>query len=99
MSYNVTFTNKNITPIQIADDEVNYNLDLALFGYEEPLYGRSLQENFLHLLENFALGSLPNNDNLPNMADASLLDEADNIPVLHNPVNGQTWFNKTNSTL
>ncbi len=90
--YTISFTNKNLTPIAVRDDTINQQLDITLFGLSDTPYGQLLQENFLHLLEHFALPSTVSNENSPNTPEAI-------ETLLQNPISGELWYNKTNSTL
>jgi hypothetical protein len=90
--YTISFTNKNTTPIVVQDDTINQQLDITLFGLSETPYGQLLQENFLHLLEHFALPSNPSDSSAPNTSEAI-------EGLLQNPISGELWYNKNNSTL
>ena len=55
MSYNIKFTNKNKPGIEIAEDAINNAAtDITLFGRKRLEYGKDLNANLLHILENFA---------------------------------------------
>ena len=54
--YSVKFTNKNKTPIEVAETAIrNDAADITLFGRKKLEYGRDMNANFLHILENFAV--------------------------------------------
>ena len=64
MSYTVTFTESNNAakaPIVVADQTINTQTDVTFVGKNYSGYGPLIAENFLHLLENFASPSQPNN--------------------------------------
>lgn len=64
------------------------DLDVALFGRVKLEYGGTLNENLLHLLENFACPSLSTDPDAPDISIA--IDD-----LLENPTYGQLWFNTT----
>jgi microcystin-dependent protein len=64
MSYQVKYTettNPSKPPITVQDQTVNVDTDLSFPGKNYPGYGPVIAENFLHLLENFAKNSAPQN--------------------------------------
>jgi microcystin-dependent protein len=61
MTYNVNFTNPNIDPLQVRDNIVNEQTSLKFPGRNYTGYGQIIAENFLHLLENFANDTPPEN--------------------------------------
>ena len=65
MSYVIDYTNKDVpgyTPITVADQTLNANdSSLVFVGKNYPGYGKFIGENFLHLLENFASPTEPEN--------------------------------------
>jgi len=63
MAYTVNFTNAvQKTPITVDDNSRNTSdTSLTLIGRNEPSYGQSIAENFVHVLENFANPTSPNN--------------------------------------
>lgn len=63
MAYSVNFTDAvNKTPIVIDDNSRNtVDSSLTFIGRNEASYGQAIAENFLHLLENFANNTPPNN--------------------------------------
>lgn len=62
MSYTVKFTDENNkTPITVNDSTVNTQTSLALPGRNQRGYALTIAENFLHMLENFAFNSEPEN--------------------------------------
>lgn len=63
MAYSVNFTDSvNKTAITIDDNSRNtVDTSLTFVGRNEASYGQAIAENFLHLLENFANNTPPNN--------------------------------------
>lgn len=63
MPYEINFTDTaaNPTPITVNDQTLNTETDLTFVGKNYPGYSQFIGENFLHLLENFASDSEPNN--------------------------------------
>jgi microcystin-dependent protein len=58
--YDVNFTDvANNSPIQVSDNSVNQQTNLAFTGRNQRGYAENIAENFLHLLENFAAASPP----------------------------------------
>jgi hypothetical protein len=92
MSYTINFTDKRKTPIIIDDTDIDTSTDIALFGRNRLTYGEQLQENLLHILENF---SCPEDPLFPGNPD---LSKASNNAFQHITI-GQGWYNSTNSTL
>ena len=61
MSYTIKLTNNN-TLTEIIDGTINQtSTDLTLIGKNSTGYGIYFNDNFVHLLENFANTSQPNN--------------------------------------
>jgi hypothetical protein len=84
MAYTITKTDGNVFAT-IADGTVNTSSSVALIGKNYAGYGDFLDENFLHLLENFASPS----DGSGNPTNA----------LLTNPQTGQIWWDSTNTLL
>ena len=63
MAYTVNFTNAvQKTPITVDDNSINNSdTSISLIGRNEPSYGQAIAENFVHILENFANPTSPNN--------------------------------------
>ena len=60
--YTVKYTDENNkTPLKINDSTVNTDTPLAIPGRNQRGYAITIAENFLHLLENFAYNSAPDN--------------------------------------
>lgn len=91
--YDIKFTDTNKTPLAVqSDTELVGGLDIALFGRGFLEYGEELNENLLHLLENF---SCPENSLDSGNPDLSKVNEN----WLANPTEGQLWFNSSRSRL
>jgi len=54
MPYTLNFTDTTKNPITVEDSQLNTQTSLEFVGKNYPGYARSIGENFLHLLENFA---------------------------------------------
>lgn len=102
--YTIKFTNKNKTPIVVSETNVdNSSTDISLFGRKRLEYGRDMNANFLHLLENFAC---PQNQALfddtgevaPDLLQASFIADTTKR-LLSTPVEGQLWYNMTQESL
>ena len=62
MSYEIDRTDKiNYGSITVADQSVNQETSLSFVGKNYTGYAKSIAENFLHLLENFAAANPPTN--------------------------------------
>jgi microcystin-dependent protein len=58
--YNVNFTDtSNNTALTVSDNSVNQQTNLTFVGRNQRGYAESIAEDFLHLLENFAASSPP----------------------------------------
>ena len=61
MAYEVEFTdNINKGSLTVEDNDINNETSLVLVGKNLSDYGKVVNENFLHLLENFANSTSPN---------------------------------------
>ena len=92
-NYNVNYTDIQTTPIAMQEGtENNTTLDIAIFGNTFLEYGQELNENILHLLENFACPM--NAGNLLGNAtpDTTSLSGSYNA-LLSRPTKGQIWYN------
>jgi len=93
MIYNVNYTDSRKTPIQVDPDTQLNGLPVKLFGRAFLEYGEQLNETFLSILENFSIeqaeGLFPPEPNLTSFSS----------PRLENPVEGQTWHNKTDDAI
>tara|TARA_B100001287_G_C22686502_1_gene534069 strand:+ start:4864 stop:6876 length:2013 start_codon:yes stop_codon:yes gene_type:complete len=75
MAYNIPFTDQaNKGTINVEDNSINTETSVKLPGRLLSDYGTSINQNFLHLLENFA-----------------------NVNPPSNPVEGQLWYDTTDS--
>lgn len=91
--YTVNFTDVSTDPILVNEQGIDdTSTDLRLFGYIRLSWGEALQENLLHLLENFACPEDPATPGTPDTSRAV-------GNTLENPVEGQFWYNSTIDTL
>lgn len=88
VTYVINYTDNSKTPISVEEKTINQSLPIALFGRERLEYGELMNENILHLLENFACPEDSANPGNPDLAIA--LEH-----TLQNPVDGQLWYNST----
>lgn len=92
-TYVVNFTDISKEPISVLEQDVdNTSTDISLFGLIRLRYGEELQENLLHLLENYASpedASAPGNPNLAKTYNG----------LLANPIEGQFWYNSSSKRL
>ena len=61
MPYTIDYSDSGKSPIVVNDGTVDTSTSLSLIGKNYTNFGEVLNENQLHLLENFASGSAPNN--------------------------------------
>jgi hypothetical protein len=61
MPYTVDYSESGKTPIVVNDGTVNTSTSLKLLGKSYNRFGEYLNENLLHLLENFAATTAPDN--------------------------------------
>jgi microcystin-dependent protein len=62
MAYQVRFTDQTVNnPLQVEDNTIEQSTSLDFPGRNLTGYGQAIAENFLHLLENFAAKSPPDN--------------------------------------
>jgi hypothetical protein len=88
-TYVVHFTDVNATPISVYEQSVDdTSTDISIFGYIRLSYGEALQENLLHVLENFACPEDPLVPGIPDLATTY-------GNLLQNPTRGQFWYNST----
>lgn len=92
MTYTVKFTNKNKAPIIIDDAQIDTSTDVTLFGRTRLAYGEALQDNLLHILENFSCPEDPYNPGNPNLA-------VSDDDIFRSPIEGQCWYNSTKDVL
>lgn len=98
MSYNVKFTDKNKLPIEIAENTINVDNDVTLFGRKKLEYGEDLNANLLHILENFACDEEVGNPGVPDTTTTSTIADTAK-KLLTTPVQGQLWWNKTQNCM
>jgi hypothetical protein len=90
-TYNINFTDASKQPIEVEETGINEDYSIKFPGRIRLEWGKDVNENLLHLLENFAVESSNVDQDLPN--------DALSKSRLSNPVEGQLWFNKTNKRL
>ncbi len=61
MPYTINYSTGSKTPIVVNDGTVDTTTSISLIGKNYTRFGEILNENFLHLLENFASGTAPTN--------------------------------------
>lgn len=103
--YNIRHTDSNIAPIIVPQHGINRDMDISLFGRNKLMYGESMNENLLHLLENFACPhAIPDpmapNDpyGTPDLTLAKTKTDS-TAKMLSNPINGQLWYDTTNHVI
>ena len=96
--YNVNKTDIRLDSIEIDEKEINQSTDITLFGRKKLQYGTQLNQNLLHLLENFACPENPFNPGNPDLNTASA-DQVSGQKFLSKPTNGQLWYNSTQNCL
>jgi microcystin-dependent protein len=88
-SYLVNYTDTNKTPITVPDQLGDNSTSLTLSGRQSNSYAVEIAENFLHLLENFAKNSEPENpvegqlwfDASPNSLQLKVFDGTAFVPA------------------
>lgn len=97
--YIVKFTDKNKTPITVVETNVNNSsTDISLFGRKRLEYGRDMNANFLHILENFACEENPLLPGNPDLTKTSFIADTTKR-LLSTPIEGQMWYNSTQESL
>ena len=61
MPYTIDYSTSSKTPIVVNDGTVDTSTSVSLIGKNYTRFGEILNENMLHLLENFASGTAPTN--------------------------------------
>lgn len=61
MPYTIDYSTSSKTPIVVNDGTVDTSTSISLIGKNYTRFGEILNENMLHLLENFASGTAPTN--------------------------------------
>lgn len=85
MSQRINHTDTEKLPITILDGEIDTTLDIGLIGRNTKGFGEQLNENFLHLLENFAAPTPPTRP----IEGELWFDNANNILMQYTTTN--TW--------
>lgn len=97
--YSVKYTDKSKTPITVSESNVdNSTTDISLFGRKRLEYGRDMNANFLHILENFACEENPLLPGTPDLTKTSFIADTTKR-LLSTPVEGQLWYNITQESL
>lgn len=93
VTYVINRTDINEETTNVEEKTVNQKFSIALFGRQRLEYGEEMNENLLHLLENFAC---PQQSGVtPAVPD---MDRA--LPnTLQNAVDGQLWYNMSDEQL
>lgn len=87
--YSVNFTDSSKDTITVNPaEEQDSGVDIRLFGRAFQEYGEQLNEDLLHVLENF---SCPESELSPGSPDTVLASNG----ALSEPIDGQLWFNST----
>lgn len=60
MTYTVSFTDPNKTPITVTTGTINQTTSVSLVGKNVNNYGQEIAKNFIKLLENFTYKTAPN---------------------------------------
>ncbi len=90
--YEINYTDASKAPLKVPRRVfITDILDITLIGKRTIEYGAALNENILHLLENF---SCPSDGNSGNPDTGSVVGI-----LLSNPVIGQLWYNSTDKKL
>lgn len=93
-TYNVHYTDIATDPIVIEEAGKDTSTDITTFGRVKLEYGQDLNENILHLLENFAC---------PETAGSTINTATPDITAnggsITNPREGQIWYNSTRKAL
>jgi len=99
--YKLDFTDISLSPIVVDEKDIDSNsVDITLFGFKKLNYGEELNENFVHLLENFAVAEDPENQENPDISQTNYITPDNNSKLLEEgkQVTGQLWYNKTKLT-
>jgi hypothetical protein len=94
VTYVVDYTDSDKLPINVEEREVVRDTPIAIFGRRKLKYGEEMNENLLHILENFACPSkVIYVDTVPYTVpntDIAL------VSTLTNAIEGQLWYNSSN---
>lgn len=92
VTYDLKKTDQTKSEISVDENtRVSNVVDIVLFGYKELEYGRELNENILHILENFACPDDGTGNPDTTRANYGKLDGRQ--------IEGQFWYNTTESVL
>lgn len=92
-NYDVNYTDSTKTPIEVtSEEELTSGTDVHFFGRAFLEYGEQLNENLLHILENFACPELALDPGNPDTTES--INE-----LLSEPTPGQWWYNTTTGTM
>lgn len=105
--YEIRFTDSSKAPIIVGENSIDRNsVDISLIGRIFQNYGEDINTSLLNILENFAcpeLFDVPSNPDddpiLPPAEDAVPNLSATSLTQLHNPVEGQFWYNSTRKVI
>jgi len=92
MAYTIKFTDKRKTPIVLDESQTDNSTDITLFGRKRLAYGQELQENLLHILENFSCPEDPYNPGNPDQSKSY-------DGIFQDAIEGQFWYNSTKDVL
>lgn len=91
--YELNYTDASKAPIRVPRRVfITDILDLTLIGKRTLEYGIALNENILHLLENFSCPADEDNIDTPDLASVVGI-------LLSNPITGQLWYNSSTQRL
>mgnify|MGYP006291734799 FL=1 len=96
MVYKVRRSNPSLPPINVNENSTNtVNTSLSLVGENYKNYGRFINQNFVHLVENFANSSPPKNPLRGQLwydtsRQALLMYVPEQAPVVWQPIAGVT---------
>jgi hypothetical protein len=95
-TYNVNFTDSSKAPIEVEETGINEDYSIKFPGRIRLEWGKDVNENLLHLLENFAVAGGTAERSAGDVDEPSFTLSRGK---LSNPVEGQLWFNKRNKRL
>lgn len=93
VTYVINRTDINEPTTNVEEKSVNQTFSIALFGRQKLEYGELMNENVLHLLENFACPPVEGSN--PPTPDLAVALEN----TLQNAVDGQLWYNNGDEQL
>jgi hypothetical protein len=100
VTYVVNYTDTTKIPLNVGERKIDQSLPIAIFGRRQLSYGELMNENLLHLLENFSCPDVTPNDpsGLPQL-DPDAADGGALAKTLTNATTGQLWYNSTNNIM